>query len=173
MNIQRPFQNEYPFQYQPYIDLVSEINFFEALQDNTRLMLGFWNNIDTTKHNYRYAPDKWSIKDVFMHVIDTERGLSYRTIVCLRGDSTTPLYPMDENLYAANVDLTHRSMESMVEEFAVVRRGLEIMFENATEAQSTFCGNFKNQKTSARAFGYIAIGHALHHVNVVKKRYLR
>ncbi len=107
-----------------------------------------------------------------MHIIDTERGFSYRTIVCLRNDNKTPLYGMDEDFYAKNVNVTNRGIESMLEEFEIVRKGFRILFKNCTAEQASFLGNGVGHKISARALGYISIGHTQHHLNIIKERYL-
>jgi hypothetical protein len=105
-------------------------------------------------------------------MIDTERGFSYRAIMCVRGDEKTPLYPMDENLFAANADTSRRTMRDLLEEFEIVRLGLRKVFEYTTEEQQKKIGNGSTGKISGRAMGYIAIGHVAHHINVVKERYL-
>ena len=107
-----------------------------------------------------------------MHIIDTERGFSYRTIVCIRQDDKTPLYGMDEDFYANNVNVTDRTIESMLDEFEAVRKAFRILFENCTEEQSKFLGNGIGHKISARALGFISIGHTKHHLNILRERYL-
>jgi hypothetical protein len=62
--------------------------------------------IPADKHNYRYAENKWTVKDILMHLIDTERVMSYRAFVAMRFDNKTPLYYLDEDMYAANIDVT-------------------------------------------------------------------
>jgi hypothetical protein len=79
---------------------------------------------------------------------------------------------MDEDLYAANVDTSKRSMESLLEEYKVVREGIKIMLENSTTKENSFMGNGVNHKLTARALGHIMIGHSMHHTNVIKERYL-
>lgn len=167
-----PEKTEYYPGYQKYLDLVEQGNFFEQFDNITKETIEFFNSIDHDKLNYRYAENKWTIKDVFMHIIDTERGFSYRTIVCIRKDAKTPLYGMDEDFYAENVNVDERSLESMIKEFQVVREGFRILFENCDEEQSSFLGNQVTYNISARALGYISIGHTKHHLNIIKKRYL-
>lgn len=91
---------EYNPVYQKYIDLVGEEDFFEQFDNITNETVELLNSIRKERLNYKYAADKWTIKDILMHIIDTERGFSYRTIVCLRNDDKTPLYGMDEDFYA-------------------------------------------------------------------------
>ncbi|HET6226761.1 MAG TPA: GNAT family N-acetyltransferase [Bacteroidia bacterium] len=170
--MKKPDATEYKPYFQRYIDLVKEGDFLTELNANTNETIAFFKNIPENKHNYRYAENKWTIKEVLMHMIDTERGFSYRVLVCARGDANTPLHPMDEDMYAANVDVTHRRMNSLLQEFETVRKSATFLFENLTEAQSKFLGNNITHPISARALGYILIGHVKHHNNVVKERYL-
>lgn len=170
--MKKPEAIEYKPYFQRYIDLVNEGDFLEELKNNKTETVQFLKSIPEHKHNYRYAEKKWTIKEVLMHMIDTERGFSYRILVCARADGNTPLHPMDEDMYAANVDVTHRTMESLIKEFEVVREGATLLFENLTDAQSKFLGDNISHKISARALGYILIGHVKHHNNVIKERYL-
>lgn len=167
-----PKKNEYYPGYQPYIDLVDKEHFFEQFDNVTNETIDLLKSISIDKLNYKYAENKWTIKEVLMHIIDTERGFSYRAIICLRNDKKTPLYGMDEDFYAKNVNVTNRSVESMLEEFEIVRKGFRILFENCTDEQASFLGNGVGHEISARALGYISIGHTKHHLNVIKKKYL-
>lgn len=167
-----PKKNEYYPGYQPYIDLVDNENFFEQFDNVTNETIDLLRSISTDKLNYKYAENKWTIKEVLMHIIDTERGFSYRALVCLRNDNKTPLYGMDEDFYAKNVNVTDRSIEHMLEEFEIVRKGFRILFENCTDEQASFLGKGVRNKISARALGYVSIGHTKHHLNIIKKKYL-
>lgn len=170
--IKKPNSGEYKPTFQKYIDLVGDENFLEALEKNKRETIQLFKNIPEEKHNYRYAEKKWTIKEVLMHIIDTERGFSFRTLVCARGDGQMPLHVLDENLYAAHVDVTGRSMESLLKEFETVRNSITFLFENLTESQSLFRGNYITHPTTTRAWAYITIGHVKHHNNILKERYL-
>lgn len=168
----RPEITEYNPYFQNYIDLVELGDFQSNFTENTKNTIEFFKNIPIEKHNYKYGIDKWTIKEVLMHIIDTERVFAYRTLVCLRGDNKTPLHSMDDNLYASNIDVTLRTMESLLEEFVVVRNNSNLLFQNITEEQSKFLGNGVTHQISARALGLIMMGHILHHVQVIKTRYL-
>lgn len=169
--MQRPLQGEFNPFFQRYIDLVPEGNFHNILNGNTRIILDFFQNIPSEKHEYRYEEGKWSIKEILIHIIDTERVMSYRALVAARGD-TSVLPGFDENTYVQNVDVLQRTMESLLEEFQSVRNATTHFFSHISEAQSTFEGNANHHAITARALGYISVGHVLHHVNVVKERYL-
>jgi DinB superfamily len=168
----RPSIHEYAPHYQKYIDLVEEGNFFERLDENTTQLVDFFKNIDSAKQDYRYAEKKWTIKEVLVHIIDTERGFSFRAIVCTRHDDKIPLYGMDEDFYGDNVEVSDISMESLIEEFLAVRQSLKFIFLNNKVERFSFLGNGVGHPISARALGYLAIGHAKHHINIVKERYL-
>ncbi|MCB0745526.1 MAG: DinB family protein [Ignavibacteriae bacterium] len=168
----RPEQSEFNPYFQQYIDLVNDGDFFEIFQDETTSAKEFFKSIPEEKHNYKYAPEKWTIKDILMHLIDMDRVFSFRALVCARGDDKTLLPRADENLFAANCDVTKRSMESLLGEFICVRKSMELLFDNINEEQSKFLGNNGQYKISARALGYISIGHAIHHIGVIKEKYL-
>jgi len=170
--MKRPNPNEYNPYFQHYIDIPKGDNFFELLKKNTNDTIQFFSNIPVEKHNYAYAENKWTIKEMLLHLTDTERVFTYRSFVGARGDNKTELQSFDDNLYAKNAHANHRSMESLLEEFKIVRRATEILFENITAEQSKFMANNGKHAITPRALGYIMIGHVQHHVQVLKERYL-
>jgi hypothetical protein len=170
--MQRPLATEYNPYFQGYIDLVEEGDFSDLLNSNTTKATQLFGGIPPGKHDYRYATDKWSVKEVLMHLIDTERVMSYRALVAARGDSETPLHPMDENMYARNADVSGRSMENLLKEFTAVRTATELLLTNLTDAQSQLPGNAMGRIFTPRALGYIMIGHVEHHIKVINERYL-
>ena len=170
--MQRPISNEYNQYFQSYIILVPEGDYFDLLEQNTADAVRFFEEIEPEKHNYRYAEGKWTIKDVLMHLIDTERVMSYRALVAARGDSKTPLPYMDEDAYAQNVNTFDRDMDSLIDEFMVVRSATGYLFEYLTDEQSKLIGNAHAHPITPRALGYIIIGHVQHHINVIQERYL-
>lgn len=168
----RPEEIEYNPYFQNYIDLVEPGHFYVVFDQNKLLTIDFFKSIPLGKEDYKYAENKWTIKEVLMHIIDTERVFAYRTLVCLRGDSMTPLHSMDDNLYASNIDVSNRTLESLLEEFNIVRANSSLLFDNISDEQSKFLGNGVTHHFSARALGYIMMGHILHHINIIKERYL-
>ena len=170
--MKRPEETEYYPGYKPYIDLVEAGDFIELLDKNTASTIDFFRSIDSAKENFKYAENKWSVKEVFMHMIDTERGFSYRAIVCARRDSQTVLYAMDEDHFARNVDLSEVSLEQLIEEFIAVRQAFKFIYTNNPNEEFDFLGTGTTYKISARAIGYIAIGHMIHHIAVIQERYL-
>jgi DinB superfamily len=170
--MKKPTKLEYHPSFEQIIYLVGDGNYLELLDNNTIEVEQFFGSISTEKENYRYAVNKWSIKQSLMHLIDTERSFAYRAFVCIRGDNKTILYGMDEELYALNVNVDNRTIEELLSEFKIVREASKRLFENITDEQSQFLGNTQNHKISARALGFLIIGHTKHHINVVKNKYL-
>jgi len=171
--MQKPSSDEYATTYQKYFDLVSEGDYLRLLGQNSIEMINFFENIPDEKLGYKYAEDKWTVKEVLMHIIDTERVFSYRGLVAARGDDTTQIYRMDEELYARNVDVSDRSLQSLIEEFRAVRTSTERLFENLTDAKSKLRCNIVTHPMTARAIGYFMIGHTKHHLGIIKERYLQ
>jgi len=171
--MQRPEPNEYNPNYQKYFDLIQVGEFLVLLKNNEQQTSEFLERIPESKHDYRYAEGKWTIKDLVMHVIDTERVFACRALAAARGESETPFYRMDEELYARNVDVSDRTMLDLVSEFKVVRKSTEYLFQHMNEEESRRWCNVVTHPMTARAIGYFLIGHVEHHVGVVRDRYLR
>ena len=170
--MQRPLQNEYNPTYQKYFDLVPGGDYLNVLRQNTQNTIGFFGNIPFEKHDYNYAPAKWTVKELLLHIIDTERVFAYRGLIAARGDNNIPIHRMDEELYARNAIVSNRTMKSLLAEFIIVRNATEILFENVTEDQSEQWCNIISHPMTTRAIGYFIIGHTNHHINIIKERYL-
>ena len=170
--MQRPLKNEYNPTYQKYFDLVPDGDYLNVLQQNTKNAIAFFESIPIEKYDYKYAPTKWTVKELLMHIIDTERVFAIRGLMAARGDHTSPIHRMDEELYARNVVVTDRTMANLLKEFIIVRNSTEILFENFTEEQSRLFCNIISHPMTTRAIGYFIIGHLNHHINVIKERYL-
>jgi uncharacterized damage-inducible protein DinB len=169
--MQKPLAGEYAAGYQKYFDLVPHGDYSSLLKQNTIETRSYFEAIAQEKLDYRYATDKWTIKEVFMHIIDTERVFSYRGLVAARGDES-PHYRMDEELYARNVDVSQRSLPGLLAEFEAVRASTQFIYENLSDAQSKLPCNIVTHPMTARAIGYFLIGHVNHHLNIIEQRYV-
>ena len=169
--MQRPEPDEYQPAYQKYFDLVPAAELSTNLVENLNATIDLFGSVPADKENYRYADGKWSIKEVLMHIIDTERVFAYRGLAAARGDQS-PVYRMDEELYASNVDVSARTIQSLIQEFQVVRSSSQFLFLTMNDEQSRRLCNVVTHPMSVRAIGYFIIGHAIHHSNVVSERYL-
>lgn len=170
--MQRPSAGEYNPYFQRYVDLTRDGNYMDMLRKNTADIDAFFSSLPEEKLDYRYEPGKWTVKEVLMHLMDTERVFNYRALVAARGDSETPLHKMDPDQYVAGVDVSGRSMQSLLREFRAVRAATEVLYENMTDGQSARTGNNIAFPITPRALGYITIGHTLHHINIINERYL-
>ncbi len=170
--MQRPSAGEYHTNYQKYFELVANGDYLNLLRQNSLETVAFFEGIPNEKLDYKYAEGKWTIKEVLMHMIDTERVFAYRALVAARGDNMTPHYRMDEELYANNVEVSHRTVQNLISEFKAVRSSTEQLFKHLTDVQSKRSCNIVTHPMTARAIGYFIIGHIRHHLNVIEERYL-
>jgi len=172
-SIQRPLQGEYGPNFQKYVDMVPDGDFTKVLSQNTQEAIRFFQNIPAGKYDHRYAVDKFTIKEVLIHIIDVERVMAYRALVAARADNKTILYKIDVDLYVQQADGSRRAFEDIVDEFKIVRAATEKFFETVTESQSIFPATTTTHPVTARALGYIIIGHLMHHMIIMKEKYLQ
>jgi hypothetical protein len=123
------------------------------------------------KHSFRYAPNKWSIKELMVHLIDAERIFAYRALRIGRNDKT-PLHGFDENKFVENCFAENRTLSDIMEEFELVRKTSIKLFESFEESVIMNRGIASEKEITVRALGYIIMGHELHHLSVIKERYL-
>ncbi|HYE58379.1 MAG TPA: DinB family protein, partial [Rhodothermales bacterium] len=127
-------------------------------------------SLDEERARHRYAPGKWSVKEVLGHVTDAERIFAYRLLCIARGDQTS--FPgFDENAYVPNSGADDRSMDDLLDEFAAVRRATLALLRGLPDAAMTRIGTANGQLVSVRALPFILAGHAQHHLNVLRERY--
>ena len=118
----------------------------------------------------RYLPEKWSVKEVLGHIIDTERIMAYRALRIARGDKT-PIEGFEQDDYVRNGPFGHCRLSDLVEEFMHVRRATVAMFRNLDEPAITRKGVANKHEVTARALAYIIAGHELHHRRIVEEKY--
>jgi uncharacterized damage-inducible protein DinB len=169
--IPRPIEGEYAPYAIKYIDQVphgSDILFL--LENNLYKTKAFFEGIDPEKENYKYADDKWTIKEVLQHIIDTERIFSYRALCYARYEKKT-LTSYDENEYAVMSFCEHKSMKTMLQDYENVRNATVSLFDSFEKTVYDNAGKWGEHQLSVRAVAYILAGHEMHHMNVIKVRY--
>jgi len=166
----RPNKTEYGSFYQNYINYTSGKDYAILVQQYNQRIIDFWDAIPVEKINYAYAHGKWTIKQMFQHVIDTERIFAYRALAISRKDQT-PLPGFDENEYASNATAANRNWKDMLVEWRVVRQSTNLLFASFTEDQMKSLGTASDNTISVNALGFIIFGHALHHLHILKERY--
>ncbi len=169
--MKRPQPNEYPPYYKSYLDTVKTNNIIKELTDQVLDIQAIISEIPKEKEDYRYADGKWSVKEVIGHMIDTERVLAYRAMRFARKDKT-PLPGYDENFFVANANFQKQTLPSLCEEFTIVREANLALFKVWDEEALSQFGVANNLDVSVRAILYMIAGHATHHMNVIKLRYL-
>jgi hypothetical protein len=153
-----------------YISLVEEIKLERALEIYGPEIFAEHRKKLIELSDFAYSEGKWTIKQILQHCIDTERIFQYRALRLSRKDAT-PLPGFNENDYAANVNVSHRTVDDLLDEWQIVRLSTVKVFENLEEDVLLFNGTASNFTVNALAFGFTICGHAIHHLNILKERY--
>lgn len=162
---------EYKSYYDLYLDRVSpETELFEALEQQQEL-IHFFKSIPEDKYESRYAPDKWTPKQILQHLMDTERIFMNRALRFARADFTE-LPGYDENHYAEYCFSNSRKLEDMLEEFKTLRASSIHLFKSFADEVFTHTGKASGGPFSVRVMPFIICGHQKHHIHIIKERYL-
>ena len=170
MHSSRPSPSEYAPYFNRYVDLVAEADFVAVLAGQPAAYGTLLGALSPKQAGFRYAPGKWSIREVVGHVIDAERVFGYRALCIARGE-TVSLPSFDENVYAAKAGHDGCPLHELLEELALVRRGHIALFEHLDQAAWERTGTVNQNAISVRGLAYIVTGHAQHHVGILKERY--
>jgi hypothetical protein len=167
----KPELSTIPQWYHGYVNQVQEVDLVSALEQHERSLKQTIEGIDPEKWSYSYAPGKWSIKELVQHVIDSERIFCYRALAFARKEQAS-LPGFDENNYAAASNANARTPGSLMEELGVVQNASVLLFKSFSEEALASSGLANNNRVSVTGIGFILIGHALHHRNILRDRYL-
>ena len=166
-----PDAGEYAEYFGRYIGLVPAGDVVETIDGQFAETLALLSGIDEARTTEGYAPGKWSIRDVVLHIADAERIFMYRALRIGRGDST-PLASFDENAYTPLAGANARSMDGLLTELLAVREStLELLSGLPVEAWDRR-GIASEKPVSVRALAWITAGHEVHHRRIVRERYL-
>jgi hypothetical protein len=168
----RPNPGEYVPYYERYISLVPGNNVLAALDEQRRQMLLLLSGRTEADGDLRYAPDKWSLKEVLGHVNDTERIMTYRALRIARNDAT-PIEGFEEDDYVRNGPFGQRPLSDLIEDYIAVRRATVSLFRNLDEATWSRRGVANKNEVTVRALAYFAAGHELHHRRIIEEKYLK
>lgn len=172
LTIDKPEKEEYSPYFSSYVSLVPDGEILRLLDQQFAETLEILNGISDFEGAFRYAPGKWSVKQLVGHTIDTERVFAYRALCIARGDKT-PLPGFDENEYMENASFDRVSIKDLTAEFETVRRSTLFLFKNLDEAAWMRTGIANENPTTVRALAYIVAGHELHHRKILLDRYLQ
>ena len=170
-NIDRPQNEEYASYFHLYINLVPEKSIIETLVNQLKEAISLYNGLDNSKIDYRYASRKWSIKEVIIHILDTERIFNYRALRIARKDKT-PLAGFEQDDYINNINWDNYPFSSILEEYELVRKHTIIFFNNMTDEMLQQSGISSDLDLAVKAIPFIIAGHEKHHLNIIKSKYI-
>ncbi len=171
MNSNQLKENEYSSFYKNYITILGEVNLLEVLTNSLENLISTLKNLPEEKLQYRYEEGKWTIKELIQHIIDAERVLSYRALRFARND-TTNLQGFDEDWYVKNSNGNDRNFDELLNEFSLLRKATISLFKSFSNEMLTNIGSANGSDISVRALGFIIAGHQIHHLNIIKEKYL-
>jgi hypothetical protein len=167
----RPDHTEYPPYFEGYVSLVPDGDIVATLERQIADTLSLLDSGGGTWGEHRYEPGKWSVKEVVGHMIDSERVFNYRALCFARGDRQS-LPGFDQDEYMRQASFGTRTLADLAAELAQVRRTTILLFRGFDAPAWSRRGVANNNEATVRAMAYIIAGHELHHVQVLRTRYL-
>lgn len=167
----RPDSDEYNEYYHQYVSQVPDGDIIEILGHQSEEVVTLLGGLDPRRGDYRYEPGKWSIKQVVGHLGDVERLFSMRALAFSREDPTE-LPAFDQDVYVAGADFDARTLHELTEEFRHLRAANVSLFRGCTGDHMSRRGVASGFEFTVRAVAYILAGHAIHHLRVIRERYL-
>jgi hypothetical protein len=167
----RPDLTTLPDFHKRYVDHVKDLDVIDALKNANEQMLQLVRSIPEERGLFKYAPEKWTIKESLCHILDTERILAYRAMRFARNDKT-PLPGFEENDYAPEANANNRNLIRIADEMERLRLTTIDLFEDFTPQMLSRKGLANNLELSVLNLGYIIAGHESHHLKILKERYL-
>ena len=168
--IARPEPGEYAPYYDQYISLVTGTDILGTLDAQRRQTMLLLSGRDESEGDFRYAPEKWSAKEVLGHVCDTERIFAYRALRIARADQT-PMAGFEQDDYVRNGPFARAPLAEMIEDYIAVRRATLTLLRNLDEGAWMRRGVANKNEVSVRALAYITAGHELHHRRILEEQY--
>jgi hypothetical protein len=167
----RPESGEYASYYERYVSLAPDADVVGALERQGAETLTLLRALPEERGGHRYAPDKWSVKQVVGHMSDGERLFSYRALSIARGDRQA-LPGMEQEEWMAGADFDARTLADLLDEFEAVRASTLHLLRHLSPEAWARRGVASDNEVTVRALAYIIAGHEAHHVGVLKERYL-
>ena len=162
---------EAPSFYHKYINRVETDDLVAYLKEEQQKSIDFYKQLPSDKWDYKYGEDKWSIREVLLHLIDTERIMSYRALRIARNDKTA-LPGFDQDMFVPTSNADKRSPESLIAEYQTVRQASITLFDSFDDESRDRMGTASDNPVSALALAHIVAGHEQHHLEIVRERYL-
>ena len=168
--ISRPEPDEYAPYFGRYISEAGSTDPLTTMREQLETTAALFAAVGESRAGHRYAPGKWSIRQILGHLTDSERIFSYRALRLARADAT-PLPGFDENDLVAGAEFDSRPLASLLDEWRSVRRASLSLFENLSVDALRRRGTVSGGPMTARALAWIIAGHERHHLAVLRERY--
>ena len=166
----RPEPTEYAAYYETYVSKVPGNDVVSQLESQRLQTAQLFAASTERDGNFRYAPGKWTIKEVVGHLSDAERVFAYRALRIARGDQT-PLPGFEQDDYVKNGNCAEQSLADLVQEFGLIRATTLTLFRSLNAEAWGRRGTASNNPVTVRALAFIIAGHELHHREILKERY--
>lgn len=169
--IPRPTDGQFAHFHASYVRNVPDGDVLALLEKQGRETVALLRGLSATQSQHRYAPGKWSIREVVGHLSDAERVFTYRALSFARGDASA-LPGFDENAWGATTNAHQRSLPELLDEFAAVRAATLALFRGFSDLEIARGGTASGQRMTVGGLVYVTTGHERHHVRILKERYL-
>jgi len=170
LSTKRPPTEEYAPFYAGYIAETPDGDIVESMRDQEQEFARLPAAVSRSAEEFAYAPGKWTVRQVVGHLCDAERVFGYRALCISRGDET-PLPGFDENEYVARSTSARRPLRDLVDELGLLRHANRCLFAALDDGDWLRVGTANHQPVSAHALAFILVGHARHHLRVLRDRY--
>ncbi|HAQ71497.1 DinB family protein [Salibacteraceae bacterium] len=155
-----------------YLKTLDSANTLECLRYSKQKFIDVISNLSNDQLDYSYQSHKWSIKELIVHLIDTEIIFNYRALRIGRESVAQKLEGFDENAYASQANLDNLNKADLIAFFSSVRDSSMLLYKTFTSEQLNRIGEASNHNVQAKALFLINAGHTLHHLNIINERYL-
>lgn len=155
-----------------YINLVTEESVIDALKSSYHEVKSLIKSLHEEQGNFAYAEKKWTIKELLVHIMDTERIFCERALRFARKDKTE-LPGFDHDVFVLNSNANHRTLKDILKEYKSIRKSTILLFKNFTPEMLEQGGIANGNKLTVHSIGFIISGHELHHLNIIKTKYLK
>jgi uncharacterized damage-inducible protein DinB len=152
--------------------LVQTDQLLDALDEHRMFFQQLISNLTEEQLNYRYDTGKWTIRQLVGHLIDSERIFAYRALRFARKDATE-LASFDENAYADASNASQLNIKDLLKEHWIVRESTLLLFRSFDYKMLDYAGTASKNRMTVRALGYAILGHEMHHLQIIKERYLK
>ena len=171
MTVKDLSENEYQEFHLTYLSKADNKELVQNLKDNKDKIVTFLESILEEKYPYKYADDKWTIKEVVQHIIDTERIFAGRALRIARNDKAA-LPGFDQDEFNPFSGANNRTKNELIADYIANRNNTICLFNSFTDEMLLRIGHVSDHSLSARTAGFVIIGHENHHLEVLKERYL-